>query len=194
MISFVRCAAAAAAALVLSAPALAVAPQAAESPAAAPAPPAAVAPRPTAVVVRIDGGFHPENRWLWYDQDGTARFEGIIATQRGRFRSRVDYAKVERLLTDAELCTRGATLVRPAGMDMLAYHVSVRCGNGWRIFTTYDVTEPETNAHVRDAVRGLERLAANLPWEFTSEEVRLPDNDMIRPARPAENRRSPAIP
>jgi hypothetical protein len=174
--SFVRVAAGALAALALSGPVLADPPNPAESPTAAPPvlrPPLAAA-RPSAVVVRIEGGFHPENRWLWYDRDGTARFEGILASQRGRFRSRVDYAKVERLLADAELCTRDAALVRPAGMDVFRYRVSVRCGDGWRLFTTYDAFLPTTSAQVRDAVRGLERLASTLAWSPTSETISPP--------------------
>lgn len=177
MRSLLRFVAGAAAALALNVPVSAdeqtssPEPPAAASASPAPAPFGLKPLRPSAVVVRIDGGFHPENRWLWYDADGTARFEGVLAADHGRFRSHVDYKKVEQILTDAGMCTRHATIVRPAGMDMFTYHVSVRCGNQWRFFTSADAFEPQTVAQTRAAVRGLERLAANLTWEKTNDNV-----------------------
>ncbi len=39
-------------------------------------------PRPTAVVVRTDGGYSPSNRWLAYDADGIARFNGYSVNVR----------------------------------------------------------------------------------------------------------------
>ncbi|MEA2719481.1 MAG: hypothetical protein QOJ39_1345 [Candidatus Eremiobacteraeota bacterium] len=175
MRSFARFAAAAFAAVALTGPVLADPVEQAR--------PDAVAARPTAVVVRIEGGFHPENRWLWYELDGTARFEGMLPGQRGRFRSRVDFAKVERLIADAGLCTRQAPAVRRAGMDMFTYRVSVRCGDGWRLFTTYDAFEPAGDAHVRDAVRALQHLASTLAWSPSNEDVAPPQaRDTVRRA------------
>jgi len=136
----------------------------------------AAAPRPTAVVLRIEGGFHPQNRWLWYDLDGTARSVGIVAMEHGRLRSRVDYANVERILAGAELCTRRPTFGRPVGNDMFYYRLSVRCGDAWRLFTAYDASDRTAEAAVRDAVRDLEHIAANLTWEPTNESIAPPDS------------------
>lgn len=136
------------------------------APSASVAPPNAV-PKPTAVIVRIEGGFHPENRWLRYDGDGTALSEGILSERRGLFRSRVDYAKVEKVVADAELCTRDYGLVRPAGMDVFRFRVSVRCDGTWREFTTYEVSMPRTNEQVHQAARELENLASTLKWKPT---------------------------
>lgn len=185
---YVGFAAGALVALALTAPVLAVVPAAAETQPQAPKPSASVAPpdvalKPTAVIVRIEGGYHPENRWLWYERDGTARFEGIYSDRRGRFRSHVDYAKVEKVVADSELCTREDTLVRPAGSDVFKFRVSVRCGEKWRQFVTYEVFMPRHNEQVRGAARELEKLASTLTWEPTDETVQLPD--LGRPFRPA---------
>jgi hypothetical protein len=182
----VRFATLAVAVVALAAPALANAALVEEpqqpAPSASVAPPNTV-PKPTAVIVRIEGGFHPENRWLRYDGDGTARFEGILSERRGVFRSRIDYAKVEKVVADAELCTRDYPLVRPAGMDVFKFRVSVRCGAKWREFTTYQVSMPRTNEQVRQAARELEKLASTLKWEPTNETT--PDPNLERPFRPA---------
>jgi hypothetical protein len=130
--------------------------------------------KPTAVVVRVTGGFHPENRWLWYDGDGTARFDGIYAQREGQFRSRVDFATVRKILDEAELCSSEPTLVRPAAMDVRQFFVTVRCGDTWRGYTTFDVAYPLTNDRVRKAARELERVASALSWEPSDEHVAAP--------------------
>jgi hypothetical protein len=150
-------------------------------PSASPAPSTSPYPlvplKPTAVVVRLAGGFHPVNQWLAYERDGTARFEGTLGFEHGRFRARVDFAKVEQLLADAGMCTRHATLVRPANvaMDTFYYRVSVRCGAAWRMFTSGDAFEPDTVAHTRNVVRELEHIAANLKWERADDTAGPPD-------------------
>ena len=170
-------------ALALCGPAPAGSAEREAAPGGTPSPPAAL--RPTAVVVRITGGFNPQNRWLSYERDGTARFEGVLPAGRGRFRSRVDYAKVERLVADAELCTRDAAVVHAAGMDVFMYRVGVRCGDGWRVFTTFDAFAPAGSTAVREAARALARLASALDWSRTDENVvpsGFPEN--LRPGRP----------
>jgi hypothetical protein len=131
--------------------------------------------RATSVVVRIVGGFRPMERWLWYEGDGTARFQGELDTQRGYFRTRVDFAKVARIADDAGLCTRHATVMRPLGMDMFTYIISVRCDREWRTLTTTDMSEPEGDAQSSRAVRSLRRLAQSLAWEPVDENVAPPD-------------------
>ncbi len=88
-------------ALMLPVGAQSPAPDPSVSPAASTSPYPFIAAKPTAVVVRLEGGYHPVNHWLAYEGDGTARFEGAIDFEHGRFRSRVDFAKVAQLLADA---------------------------------------------------------------------------------------------
>jgi hypothetical protein len=156
-----------------------------QSPAPSPSPAASETPyavqRPTAVVVRLEGGFHPVNQWLSYEHDGTARFAGILDYERGRFHARVDFAKVEQILSDAEMCKRHGTIVRPAslGMDMFYYRVSVRCGNAWRMFTAGDAFEPKTVELTRRAVNGLEVLASKLAWQRSDDQAGPPDTGRV---------------
>jgi hypothetical protein len=156
-------AALACAAIALTAPARADAPQASE----APLPPA----RPTAVTLWVDGGFSSQNRWLQFRADGDARVAGMFMLESGRYRSRVDYARVERVLTEAGVCTRkGLPLSRPAGMDMFYYKVLVSCTDGVRYFTSVagSPVTPDMVA-VHDVIAGLERIGAQLDWEPIAE-------------------------
>ena len=153
------------AAIVLPAPAGAGAPQASDLPL-----PAA---RPTAVSLWIDGGFVPRTRWLEFKADGRAQVEGMfgVAPPAGRYRAAVDYAKVERVLTDAGVCTREAPpLTTPPGMDMFTYKVVVQCADRVRYFSTFagHAVQPELVA-VRDVVTGLERIGSQLRWERSPE-------------------------
>jgi hypothetical protein len=176
--SYVRVFACAVAALAFCRPA------GAEAPAATAAPSPAAAQSPTAVVVRIDGGINFQHRWLWYERDGTALFEGLLPVGRGRFRSRVDYAKVERLVAGAELCTRDAAVVHSAGMDVFSYRLGVRCGDRWRVFTTFDAFTPAGGTRVLEAARGLSRLASTLDWSRTDDPVPPDLGQDLRPVRP----------
>jgi hypothetical protein len=126
------------------------------------------------VVVRTEGGLRPDNHSVWFERDGTARFDGVRSGRRGRFSSRVNYAEVERLLADAELCTRPVALVHAAGMDVFGYRVSVRCGDAWRHFMTYDAFTPPGNTQVRDAARRVNELASTLTWSPTSDDIQPP--------------------
>jgi hypothetical protein len=145
---------------------------------------------PTAVVVRVVGGFHPENRWLWYDGDGTVRFEGTYAQREGQFRSRVDFTAVRKILDEAELCSGEPTLVRPAASDVSKFLVTVRCGDTWRLYTTFDITYPLTNDRVRKAARELEHLASALSWEPADEHFTQPG--IVPRPRAVTPKRTPA--
>jgi|ERR1700733_1008891 len=159
---FLRFAAGAVAAIALSGP---VAAEPAAEPSAAPA----------EVIVRIDGGIAPEKRWVWYQSDGTARLEGRLDAGHGRFRSRVDFAKVEQLVAEAALCTRRPVKVQPAGADIFTYRVSVRCAQAWHHFATYDAFVPASDTTVRDTARKLRQLASTLAWTPAGDDVSPPD-------------------
>jgi hypothetical protein len=177
--SLARFAAGAVAALALAGPAFAEPPQPANAN-------PSFAPTPTAVVVWIDGGFSPRNRWLWYDGDGTARSQGMVEYERGHVRSHLDYAKVERVLANAGLCARPATAAHPPGMDMDVYHVSVRCGAAWRYFTSFGAHEaPAGEAQVAEAVRELIHIAVNLAWQTTDDGIVPPQfQGYVHPSTP----------
>jgi hypothetical protein len=177
--AFVPLAGLALAAAVLTAPAGAGLPQASDLPV-----PAA---RPTAVTLWIDGGYVPLTRWLEFKADGQAQVEGMfgVAEPSGRYRAAVDYAKVERVLTDAGVCTREAPpLTTPPGMDMFTYKVVVRCADRLRYFSTFagNAAKPETVA-VRDVVAGLQRIGAQLAWERSPETGAAPRSPYVYPER-----------
>jgi hypothetical protein len=63
--------------------------------------------------------------------------------------------------------------------------LGVRCGDGWRLFTTYDAFAPAGSTRVRDAARRLARLASTLDWSRTDENTVPPDlSEKFRPVRP----------
>jgi hypothetical protein len=171
---------------------LVLAPAGAEAPQASDAasPPA----RPTAVTMWIDGGFSPHTRRLQFRSDGRAEVEGLFGVEPapGRYRSRVDYARVERLLTDAGVCTREAPPPgHPPGMDMFSYKVVVQCTDRTRYFTAFagSPVKPDM-VSVRDVIAGLEKIGAQLAWEPTAETAtgpRAPDPPpaLRRPRAPA---------
>jgi hypothetical protein len=139
---------------------------------------------PMTVVVRIDGGFSPVSRWLWYDSDGTARAKGLVVAEPGTFRARTELARVEQIVEEMGLCERPAALFHPAGSvfdDVLYYKLSVRCPGGWRYFTSTDTSQE--GVHVREAIRRFEMLGANLRWETTDERITPPDSAPYHTAR-----------
>lgn len=129
----------------------------------------------TAVVIRISGGFHPSERWVWYDADGTVRLKGVVNDEHGLFRSTLSFADVARIVDEAGLCTRPGTPYRRVGMDMFVFHLHVRCGNEWRSLSTGDIAEPDDAAQASRAVHALRRLTERIAWKPSTEDVAPPD-------------------
>ncbi|HEY0615186.1 MAG TPA: hypothetical protein VGC96_11115 [Candidatus Elarobacter sp.] len=150
-----------------------------------------VAGPPTAAILRIEGGFAPHERWVWYDADGTARLRGLLllGEGRGRFTSHADFKAVRAVLDDAHACAPRPGVSRPmVGNDMLYYRVDVRCGKTWRVMRDW-VRPPADVSDTPDMwkiVHGLEGLAGRLTWSPSDEEVPLPEpGPMFRSASPA---------
>jgi hypothetical protein len=131
---------------------------------------------PTAVVIRSDGGFSPAHRVVWYAADGLARLDGRLEDRTGHYRAKVTFRDVKRIVAEADLCSRTSTVPQRAAMDVPLFHVSVKCGDGWRFFTTYGVAEASGEPHVRAAAIALVHLEANLHWQPDAHEEPAPDN------------------
>ncbi len=138
-------------------------------------PPPASSEHATAVVIRIGGGFHASNRWLWFAGDDTAEYQGLFG-EPGRFHARIDFARVDKVVADARLCTRTVAAGHPAGSDMFVYHVSLRCGDRWRYLTEYAAAIEPEHDEIRGAILELEHLAWNATWSHTDDRSQLPDN------------------
>jgi hypothetical protein len=152
--------------------------------------PAPVAGPPTAVVLRITGGFSPHDRWIWYDGDGTARLRGMLLEDlRSRFKSHVDFKQVRTVLDDAHACAPHAGVSRPIiGNDVLYYRVDVRCGATWRVMRDWvrPAAEETQTPDMWKIVHGLEALAGELTWSPSDDDVALPNPlPLFRFAAPA---------
>jgi hypothetical protein len=120
---------------------------------------------PSDVVVRIEGGYHAANRWLWYSSDGVARFEGIWHEQKGRFTANVDPQRVAAIVEKARLCLPSdRSLVQPLALSDLRFRVSVNCGGRWHTYVSYGLLG-KPRAGVRQAALDLERIASDLEWQ-----------------------------
>ena len=162
------------------------APAGAEQQGAPPGPPATpsvlTAPLPgppTAAIVRIGGGFVPHERWLWFDEDGTARVRGMLVDGGGRFKSHADFKSVRAVLEDANACAAAKPSNGPSGpsiigMDRTFYRVDVRCGKTWYAMPTF-VRAGSDAPNLAKVVHGLEAIADTLTWAPTDENVALPD-------------------
>lgn len=139
-----------------------------EPPATSPSPSVSTAPDAMVasdVVVRIEGGYHAANRWLWYTSDGIARFEGIWHEQKGRFTANVDPQRVAEVVDEARLCAPSDTpFVQPLALDSTRFRVSVRCNGRWRTYVTYGLLG-KPRPGVKQAALALEKLAADLAWQ-----------------------------
>jgi hypothetical protein len=145
---------------------------------------------PTAAILRIDGGFSPHERWVWFDGDGTARLRGMLIDGGGRFKAHADFKRVRTMLDDAHACAPKAAVSRPMiGNDVFYYSVEVRCGTTWRVMRDWvrpaaDVTDTPDMWKI---VHGLEALADKLTWSPTDDDVALPNPyPMFRFASPAK--------
>jgi hypothetical protein len=141
---------------------------------------------PRAVVVRRDGGFAPRPRIYWYNGDGTAYLDGTLdVTQHGRFQARVDFERVARLLSDAELCTGAAPAPsRPLGNDMIVYYVDVLCGTRWQLFTLHEGSAVARRPELLRAVHGLDGIVQQLAWKPAAETLAPPDAALFPSSRP----------
>jgi hypothetical protein len=139
----------------------------------------AISGPPTAAILRIEGGFAPHERWVWFDGDGIARLRGMLFDGgSNRFTSHQDFKAVRTVLDDAHACAPNPGITRPPiGMDVFHYRVDVRCGKTWRVMR--DLARPA--ADVTDTpdmwkmVHGLEGLAGKLTWSPTDDDVALPN-------------------
>jgi len=134
---------------------------------------------PTAAVLRIAGGISPHERWIWFDDDGTARLRGmLIEDLHSRFKSHLDFKQVREMLADAHACAPRPGVSRPiVGSDVLYYRVDVRCGATWRVMKDWvrppaDVTDTPDMWKI---VHGMEALADRLTWSPSDDDVALPD-------------------
>ncbi len=151
----------------------------------------AISGPPTAAILRIEGGFSPHERWVWFDDDGTARLRGmLIDGGGGRFKSHQEFKAVRAMLDDAHACAPKAAVSRPMiGNDVFTYRVDVRCGKTWRVMRDWvrpaaDVTD---TPDMWEIVHGLEALAYRLTWSPTDDDVALPQvYPMFRFASPAK--------
>jgi hypothetical protein len=152
----------------------------------------AISGPPTAVVLRIEGGFSPHERWVWFDGDGTARLRGmLIDGGGGRFQSHQDFKAVRTVLDDAQACAPKAAVSRPIiGNDVFHYRVDVRCGKTWRVMRDWArpaASEATDTPDMWKIVHGLEALAYRLTWSPTDDDVALPNAyPMFRFASPAK--------
>jgi hypothetical protein len=151
--------------------------------AASPAP-SAPAPGPvTAIVLRSSGGFVSRRDVVWYTAAG-ARMNGRRDERGGHFKASVPFAQVQRIVAEADLCSRSTGAPARAAMDVPVYHLSVHCGNGtWAFFTTYGPYEWHGEPHVRSAVIALTRLADALDWRTENSDA-LPPDDGLLPVTP----------
>jgi hypothetical protein len=144
----------------------------------APAPAAA-----TAVVLRSSGGFVSRRDVVWYTAAG-AQMSVRRDERGGHFRASVPFAQVQRIVAEADLCSRSTAAPARAAMDVPVYHLSVHCGNGtWAFFTTYGPYEWHGEPHVRSAVIALTRLADALDWRTENSDA-LPPDDGLLPVTP----------
>lgn len=165
MRDFVRLVVCAAVALAPVSPVLAQTelPVSSPSPSVTSSPPAAATP--SDVVVRIEGGYHAANRWLWYSSDGVARFEGIWHDQKGRFTANVDPQRVAEVVEKARLCVPAERpYVQPLALDALRFRISVRCGGTWHTYVSYGLLG-KPRPGVKQAAIDLERIASDLAWQ-----------------------------
>jgi hypothetical protein len=167
---------------------LLAAPVRAEQQPASPAPPQPATPSvltspaggpPTGAIIRIGGGFSPRERWLWFEDDGTARLRGMLLDGGGQFESHVTFKSVRAVLEDAHACAAvvpgNKTQVPPAiGNDMLFYRVDVRCGRRWYVLSEFVKPGPDV-PDVSKIVHGLEAIAYGLTWTPSDENVALPN-------------------
>jgi hypothetical protein len=139
-----------------------------ELPASSPSPSVTSSPGatiPSDVVVRIEGGYHAANRWLWYSSDGVARFEGIWHDQKGRFTANVDPQRVAEVVEKARLCAPSErSFVQPLALDNLRFRVSVRCSGRWHTYVSYGLLG-KPRPGVKQAALDLEKLASDLAWQ-----------------------------
>jgi hypothetical protein len=130
----------------------------------------------TAVVLRNTGGFVPRRDVVWFSASGTL-MDGRRDERAGHFRASVPFAQIQRIVAQADLCSRAAGAPARAAMDVPVYRLSVRCGDGtWAFFTSYGLYEWLGEPHVRSAVIALTRLADALDWHADNSDALPPDD------------------
>lgn len=140
---------------------------------------------PTLVILERDGGFVRHHELVWFTTTDVAQRDGSLPGRPGeRFRARVPFTRVARIVTDGDLCGRTPETPFPAGNDIPMYRLSIRCGTVWTSFTSYGAIERTGERHVRSAVIALDQLASALAWDPETADIPPPDvpaSGLVRP-------------